>query len=158
MSNYSASCFYRIDFFVIPSYIELPWCKRSCNTRIHMWINTSFHIWLSPNLQSMFFVLSDMFSTTQKNPSKLIFFQLYSQVYSRHFRIYIFSSLNHGCKVRVLEHVQPLCVLRSQPDNLELNTCFPSYFEYPDFRKSVFYFLYVLKEAAFADVLQNKSS
>ena len=25
MSNYYAPCFYRIDFFVIPSYIELPW-------------------------------------------------------------------------------------------------------------------------------------
>ena len=25
MSNYYALCFYRIDFFVIPSYIELPW-------------------------------------------------------------------------------------------------------------------------------------
>ena len=25
MSNYYAPCFYRIDFFVILSYIELPW-------------------------------------------------------------------------------------------------------------------------------------
>ena len=25
MSNYYAPCFYRIDFVVIPSYIELPW-------------------------------------------------------------------------------------------------------------------------------------
>ena len=25
MSNYYAPCFYKIDFDVIPSYIELPW-------------------------------------------------------------------------------------------------------------------------------------
>ena len=25
MSNYYAPCFYRVDFVVIPSYIELPW-------------------------------------------------------------------------------------------------------------------------------------
>ena len=25
MSNYYVPCFYRIDFVVIPSYIELPW-------------------------------------------------------------------------------------------------------------------------------------
>ena len=25
MSNYYVPCFYRIDFAVIPSYIELPW-------------------------------------------------------------------------------------------------------------------------------------
>ena len=27
MSNYYAPCFYRIDFVVIPSYIELSWKK-----------------------------------------------------------------------------------------------------------------------------------
>ena len=26
MSNYYEPCFYRVDFDVIPSYIELPWC------------------------------------------------------------------------------------------------------------------------------------
>ena len=28
MSNYYATCFYRINFAVIPSYIELPWYYR----------------------------------------------------------------------------------------------------------------------------------
>ena len=28
MSNYYAPCFYRIDFVVILSYIELPWVKQ----------------------------------------------------------------------------------------------------------------------------------
>ena len=27
MSNYYAPCLYRIDFVVIPSYIELPWLE-----------------------------------------------------------------------------------------------------------------------------------
>ena len=27
MSNYYAPCFYRVDFVVIPSYIELPCCN-----------------------------------------------------------------------------------------------------------------------------------
>ena len=43
MSNYYAPCFYRIDFVVIPSYIELPWnnklkinvkCSPICNEEI----------------------------------------------------------------------------------------------------------------------------
>ena len=29
MSNYYAPCFYKIDFVVILSYIELPWFKKS---------------------------------------------------------------------------------------------------------------------------------
>ena len=33
MSNYYAPCFYRIDFVVIPSYIELPCMKIPCMKR-----------------------------------------------------------------------------------------------------------------------------
>ena len=35
MNSYYASCFYRIDFAVIPSYVELPWFKFHCLRKFH---------------------------------------------------------------------------------------------------------------------------
>ena len=40
MSNYCAPCFYRIDFVVIPSYIELP-CWNQCYFLQEKWKDLS---------------------------------------------------------------------------------------------------------------------
>ena len=37
MNNYYAPCFYRINFVIIPSYIELPWFMFDCRDGAHFW-------------------------------------------------------------------------------------------------------------------------
>ena len=44
MSNYNAPCFYRIDFIVVPSYIELPliFLLHKLSFSLHQQIDFSF--------------------------------------------------------------------------------------------------------------------
>ena len=41
MNNYYAPCFYRIEFVVIHSYIELPWKEVLCSLRAKNLLNSN---------------------------------------------------------------------------------------------------------------------
>ena len=69
--EFTASCFFP--------------CKPSCNTRIHVWINASFWSGEIPIFRACFLFIWYSYNHT-KNPSKLIFLLLYSQIHSRHLR------------------------------------------------------------------------